>query len=65
MRHPRQIMLVGGPMNGVCHELWIESNVMPEKIGLPIEGEPNAIAWYDIFHGEGLYICTLEDKDEE
>ncbi len=78
MSHPRQIMLHGGPMNGVCHELWVPDgcSVTPSRIGLPIDDtmtfsrhvdDPNGgkkqIAWYRISCGTGIYMWTKDDEE--
>ncbi len=68
MSHPRQIMLHGGPMNGVCHELWVERGcVTPDRIGLVVDDTVSEyerkIAWYRIECGEGIYLWTRDDVE--
>ncbi len=66
MSHPRQIMLEGGPMDGVCHELWLENNVMPERVGLPVDEmvpeHERKIAWYKVSPGKGVYLYTKYER---
>ena len=67
MSHPRQIMLYGGPMHNVCHELWFECVGVPDRIGLPIDNESLGhgckIAWYRISCGTGIYMWTKDDEE--
>lgn len=68
--HPFQILLHGGPLNGIVHELWIEASwVLPYRVGLPTVGIDGyqaekclLIAWYDIRNGEGFYQWTENTK---
>ena len=45
------IELLGGPLNGVIHEVW--GNLQPSRIALPDEGE---LHWYDVLaDGTAIY----------
>ncbi len=54
-------------MNGICHELWLDDNVIPERIGLPIDNivwkHKRRIAWYRIEDGVGIYLWTRNDEE--
>ena len=61
--HPFQILLCGGPLNGVVHELWIEGSswTPPNRIALPTAGldgdieKCGTVAWYNIRNGKGYF----------
>lgn len=63
---PRQIPLVGGPLDGCVHEL--HGAIPPAKLGLPakvdprdyrgIVANPPEIHWYAISDGAGHFLHT-------
>ena len=64
--HPFQILLHGGPLNGVVHELWIEGSswALPNRVALPVVGldgkveECYTVAWYSIRNRKGYFQWT-------
>ena len=48
--HPRQILLRGGPLEGVVHELY--GNIIPAVLEFPVNGKT---ARYYIENGVGYY----------
>lgn len=57
----RQIELIGGPMDGIVHEL--QGGIMPSGIGLPCPKdtrEPGKcdLHWYTIKDGKGYFDRT-------
>ena len=54
----RQFELVGGPMDGMCHEL--RGNIMPAEAGLHDSDEvhPTELHWYEFRDGRGYYLRT-------
>ena len=54
MAQPRAIELVGGPLEGVIHEL--QGFVMPEQIALPKDGEPGELHWYCVDGDKGYFV---------
>lgn len=58
----RQIKLVGGPCDGMCHELY--GNIMPEEIGMPDESGNGDTHWYriDLSACEKAYFDRTEKK---
>ena len=55
-------------MNGVCHELWVECNVMPDKVGLIVDDtvtfsrRKRRIAWYEVRGGLGIFLYAMEEE---
>jgi len=67
MSSPRQILFVGGPLDGIVHELY--GGLMPSRIGLPYPEDTSGpgkckLHWYTIKDGKGYFDRTEDAKEE-